>query len=85
MIIFILFVLLLLLLLLLFSVPIMRQTPKGAWRAVLTMVAREPRSRCMALLRKKLCAIISTAMERSGGIAVHVRDEGLALLTFCSI
>ena len=24
-------------------------------------------------------------MERSGGSAVHVRDEGLALLTFCPI
>ena len=44
MIIFILFVLLLL-----FSVPIMRQTLEGAWRAVSTMVGREPRSRCMAL------------------------------------
>ena len=37
------------------------------------------------LLRTKLTAVISTAVERSGGSAVHVRDEGLALLTFCSI
>ena len=30
------------------SVAITRQTPEGAWRAVLTMVGREPQGRCMA-------------------------------------
>ena len=41
--------------------------------------------RYRAAAAKKLTAVISTAVERGGGSAVHVRDEGLALLTFYSI
>ena len=37
------------------------------------------------LLRTKLTAFISTATEGTGGSAVHIQDERLALLTFYSI